>query len=159
VLPLRRIELRRDGSAADEPLADALSPAEVERAHALGRSIRVGFTHLYSGGTQRATQTLASMLAGMGRQVLEGVVVRAGLGARSAAGPAEAAEEIRRILREIPEGSYALAVVGGDVLARAALGLSGKAPGVFGPFEGFRVAEQKAGRLDLEPVRNEPGSG
>jgi broad specificity phosphatase PhoE len=180
MLPLRRLEIRRHAAKGTDLGGDCLSQEGIEQAHRLGRSIRVGYTHLYSSGAQRATQTLACMLAGMGRLVLNGVVVRPGLGSpregewrdtARAAGTSSLdtlltkneplvreesqrlAGELRAIIGELPEGSYALAI-GHSPLAECAIyGLTGKVHPPLKECEGFLVLELKGGRLDVEELR------
>lgn len=177
MLSLRRLEIRRHAAKGTDLAGDCLSPAGIEQAYQLGRSLRVGYTHLYSSGAQRATQTLACLLAGMGRRVLTGVVVRPGLGspreeewraAARAAGDARLehllaqneslvreesqrlAEELRAILGELPEGAYALAI-GHSPLAECGIyGLTGKIFPALRECEGFLVTEHKGGRLGVE---------
>ena len=153
MLPLRRLEIRRHAAKGTELSGDCLSREGIEQAYQLGRSLRVGYTHLYSSGAQRATQTLACILAGMGRTVMNGVVIRPGLGspredewreAARAAGSSrldellahnerlvrEEAErlagELRAILAELPEGSYALAIGHSPLSECGVYGLTGK---------------------------------
>jgi Histidine phosphatase superfamily (branch 1) len=177
VLPLRRFEIRRHAASGSDLGGDALSPEGVEQAHRLGRSLRVGYTHLFSSGAQRATQTLACILAGMGHRVLNGVVIRPDLGtpreadwraAVAAAGSSNLdallrqdevlvqgeaerlSSTLRSILAELPEGSYALAV-GQSPLAECAIyGLTGQLPPPLKECEGFLIAEHKGGRLGVE---------
>ncbi|MGH7897658.1 MAG: phosphoglycerate mutase family protein [Candidatus Binatia bacterium] len=180
MLPLRRLEIRRHAAKGTDIGGDCLSPEGIDQAHKLGRSVRVGYTHLYSSGAQRATQTLACMLAGMGRSVLNGVVVRPGLGspreaewretARAAAAPSleamlaknealvreesqRLADELRAIIAELPEGSYALAI-GHTPLAECAIyGLTGKIHAPLKECEGFLILQLKGGRLEVEELR------
>ena len=185
MLPLRRLEIRRHAAKGTELAGDSLSPEGIEQAHQLGRSIRVGYTHLFSSGAQRATQTLACILAGMGRHVLSGVTIRPGLasareeewrGAARTAGDTSIegllsqnetlireeadrlAAEARAILAELPEGSYALAI-GHSPLAECAIyGLTGK---LFRPLkacEGFVIVEHRGGRLEVEEIRGVAGA-
>jgi len=180
LLPLRRLEIRRDAGAGPDLAEDALNSEGVEQAHRLGRSLRVGYTHLFSSGAQRATQTLASMLAGMGRHVLTGVVVRPDLGtprerdwnaavaaARShhldalfsqdealVRGEAERlSSTLRSLLAGLPEGSYALAVGVSPLVECAIFGLIGKLPGPLKECDGFVIAEYKGGRLEVQETR------
>lgn len=180
MLPLRRLEIRRHAKKASEPGSDMLSAEGIEQAHALGRRLRIGYTHLYSSGAQRATQTLACLLAGMGRFVLQGVEVRAGLGSaresewREAARAAQSAElgalerqnealvreeserlaaEMRSLLAALPEGGYALAIGHSPLAECAVYGLTGKPPAPLAELEGFLVVEHKGGRLDVEELR------
>jgi broad specificity phosphatase PhoE len=180
MLPVRRLEIRRHAAKGTDLDGDSLSQEGVEDAHRLGRSIRVGYTHLFTSGAQRATQTLACILAGMGRSVLNGVEVRAGLqsprelewreAARRAGGSdlekirgvdealvREEAErlssELRQILAGLPEGGCALAI-GHSPLAECAIyGLTGKVHPPLGECEGFRIVEQRGGRLEIDELR------
>ena len=179
MLPLRRLEIRRHAAKGTELGGDSLSPQGIEQAHQLGRSLRVGYTHLFSSGAQRATQTLACMLAGMGRHVLNGVVIRPGLGSALEAEWREAARaagdtslgkllsqneslvrqeserlaaELRAILADLPEGAYGLAIGHSPLSECGIYGLTGKVQPPLKECEGFLIVELKGGRLDVERV-------
>jgi broad specificity phosphatase PhoE len=180
MLPLRRLEIRRHAAKGSELGGDCLSPEGIEQAHRLGRSLRIGYTHLFTSGAQRATQTLACMLAGMGRYVLNGVVVRPGLGSpreaewrdtARAAGSASLerllvqneslvreeserlADEVRSILAELPEGAYGLAIGHSPLTECGVYGLTGTLHPPLEECGGFLIVEVKGGRLDVESVR------
>lgn len=182
MLPRRRLEIRRHAKKGTELGGDSLSSEGIEQAHRLGRSIRVGYTHLYSSGAQRATQTLACILAGMGRFVPNGISVRPGLGSpresewREAARKANStrldvllatneslvreeaerlASELRTLLNELPEGSYGLAIGHSPLTECAIYGLTGKLYAPLNECEGFLLTEQKGGRLEVEEIRGE----
>jgi broad specificity phosphatase PhoE len=70
----KTIELRRHTEAD----GDTLTPDGVRAAVEIGRRLEGQFDVLVSSGAQRATQTLACFLAGMGRAVPGGVVVDTG---------------------------------------------------------------------------------
>lgn len=179
MLPLRRVELRRAAQAGTELAGDSLSAEGIERAHRLGRSIRVGYTHLYSCGTQRATQTLACVLAGMGRHVIHGVAVRPGLrparasewrdAVRAAGGTGFAAlleqapalvkaesqrlaAELHALLTELPEGSYALAITDTPAIECAAYGITGTLHETSPEGGGLIVVEEKGGRVRIDLI-------
>jgi broad specificity phosphatase PhoE len=180
MLPLRRLEIRRHAEKGTALGGDSLSAEGIEHAHRLGRSLRVGYTHLFSSGAQRATQTLACILAGMGRSVLGGVEVRPGLAsereaqwrdaARAAGGSSiemllaqdaplvreeseRLAAQARALLAELPEGSYALAIGHSPLTECAVYGLTGKLFAPLRPCEGFVIVEHKGGRLEIEETR------
>lgn len=69
----RSVELRRH--TANE--GDALTPEGIEAAVAIGRTLKGGYDLLVSSGAQRATQTLACFLAGLGARLDSGVTVDA----------------------------------------------------------------------------------
>ena len=73
------VELRRHTDAD----GDVLTPEGVRAALEIGSHLEGGYDVLVSTGAQRATQTLACFLAGLGERVPHGVVVEPGL--RSAA--------------------------------------------------------------------------
>jgi broad specificity phosphatase PhoE len=73
------VELRRHTDAD----GDMLTPEGVRAAVEIGSRLEGGYEVLVSTGAQRATQTLACFLAGLGQKVPHGVVVEPGL--RSAA--------------------------------------------------------------------------
>lgn len=68
------VELRRH-TAND---GDVLTPEGVAAAVEIGRGLTGPYDLVVSSGAQRATQTAASFLAGLGRPVTEGVIVDAG---------------------------------------------------------------------------------
>jgi broad specificity phosphatase PhoE len=176
MLPLRRLEIRRHAERAEDG-SDRLSPEGIERAYAVGRGIRVGYTHLYTSGAQRATQTIACMLAGMGRLVPHGVAVRPGLAspreaewkeAVRAAGTSSLADllkvaetlvkaeatrltaEIQSLLAELPEGAYALAIGHSPITECAAFGVTGKVVLPLGYCEGVLIIQQTTNRYNIE---------
>jgi hypothetical protein len=73
------VELRRHTDAD----GDMLTPESVRAAVEIGSRLEGGYEVLVTTGAQRATQTLACFLAGLGEKVPQGVVVEPGL--RSAA--------------------------------------------------------------------------
>ena len=72
---MKEVELRRH-TAND---GDVLTPEGVEAALAIGRRLHGGYDVAVSSGAQRATQTLACFLAGLGEQVPGGIIVEPGL--------------------------------------------------------------------------------
>jgi broad specificity phosphatase PhoE len=71
----RYVELRRH----TDNDGDVLTPDGVRAAVALGASLSHEYAVLVSSGAQRATQTAACILAGMGRPVPGGVIVEPGI--------------------------------------------------------------------------------
>ena len=67
----KHVELRRHTDAD----GDVLTPEGVRKATAIGARLEGGYDLLVSSGAQRATQTLACFLAGLGARVSGGVVV------------------------------------------------------------------------------------
>jgi phosphohistidine phosphatase SixA len=144
----REIELRRHADA-DE---DVLTAEGVTAALEIGARLQGRYHVAISTGAQRATQTLACFLAGLGQPVPAGVVVEPGLrsqiedrwrAAYQAAGsgalaalrdadPDLVAEDserlgaaLRRVLEGLPDGGRALVVGHSPTTEAAVLGLTG----------------------------------
>jgi broad specificity phosphatase PhoE len=142
------VELRRHTDAD----GDVLTLEGVRAAVAIGSRLEGSYEVLVSSGAQRATQTLACFLAGLGEKVRQGVVVepglrsgaeerwrsayeKAGTGALQAlreADPelvgedsARLAAGLRRILGGLPEGGRALVAGHSPTNEAAVLGLAG----------------------------------
>jgi broad specificity phosphatase PhoE len=145
----REIELRRH-TDADE---DILSAEGVGAALEIGARLRGGYHLAVSTGAQRATQTVACLLAALGQRVPGGVVVEPGLrsqvedrwraayekagsgelGALREADPELVAEDserlgaaLRRVLDALPDGGRALVVGHSPTNEAAVLGLTGE---------------------------------
>ena len=71
----KTVELRRH----TDNDGDALTPDGVRAAVDIGARLRGDYELLVSSGMQRATQTLACFLAGLGQRVAGGVIVEHGL--------------------------------------------------------------------------------
>jgi phosphohistidine phosphatase SixA len=145
----KHVELRRH----TDNEGDVLTSEGVRAAVEIGSRLAGGYDLLVSTGAQRATQTLACFLAGLGEKVPKGVVVEprlrssvedrwraayetAGSGALEAlreADPelveqdsAELAAALRRVLDAVPEGGRALVVGHSPTNEAAVLGLAGE---------------------------------
>jgi broad specificity phosphatase PhoE len=145
----REIELRRH-TDADE---DVLTAEGVAVALEIGARLRGGYDLAVSTGAQRATQTLACLLAALGQQVPGGVVVEPGLRSqvedrwraayqKAGSGALEALREadpdlvaddserlgaaLRGVLDSLPHGGRALIVGHSPTTEAAVLGLTGE---------------------------------
>jgi phosphohistidine phosphatase SixA len=143
------VELRRH----TDNEADVLTREGVKVALEIGARLAGGYDVLLSTGAQRATQTLACFLAGLGEKVLRGVVVESGLRSRvedrwraayekAGSGTLQALREadpelveedsaalaaaLRRILESLPDGGRALVVGHSPTNEAAVLGLAGE---------------------------------
>lgn len=131
---------------------DALTPEGITAALALGATVPGGYSVAVSSGAQRATQTIACLLAGRGEAVPEGVTVVDALrssvedqwrAAYAAAGAGDLAslrdvdpelvasdsavlaESLRTIFTMLPDGGRALAVGHSPTNEAAVYGLTG----------------------------------
>ena len=145
----KHLELRRHTDAD----GDVLTSDGVVAALAIGAGLAGGYELGVTSGAQRATQTLACFLAGLGEKLPGGVVVEPGLrssvedrwrGAyeKAGSGTLEALREadpelveqdsaalavaLRRVLDALPEGGRALAVGHSPTNEAAVFGLTGQ---------------------------------
>jgi broad specificity phosphatase PhoE len=145
----KTVELRRHTDAE----GDVLTPEGVLMAIEIGRALDGEYHLLISSGAQRATQTAACILAGMGRAVAGGVIVDTGFrssvedrwfeAARRAKGKdlesfravdADLVEKeaallgraLREVFESLPEGARALVVGHSPTIEAAVLGLTGQ---------------------------------
>ena len=155
-----------------------LTAEGVRAAVEIGRSLEGDYDLLISSGAQRATQTLASFLAGMGRAQPCGVTVNTGLRssveerwfavARQAKGKdLEAFREVdpelvekesallgrvlRGVFEALPEGGRGLIVGHSPTTEAAVLGLTGNVVPPVAKGAGVRVVEEN-GRFRVEPL-------
>ena len=169
----RTVDLMRHADAD----GDVLTPAGVRMALDIGRRLEGRYEVMVSSGAQRATQTLACLLAGMSRGVAGGVVVNSGFRssveerwfavARQAKGkdleafravdPELVEKEsallggvLRDLLESLPEGGLALVVGHSPTTEAAVLGLTGQIIQPIAKGGGVRVVEE-AGRYRIEP--------
>lgn len=161
---MRRVELRRH----TDNDGDVLTAEGVEAALRIGRDLGGGYLLVVSSGAQRATQSAACMLAGMGEAVAGGVVVEPGLRsqvedrwkaayAQTGEGTLAAfrsadpelvdeqattlAEGLRRVFDRLPDGGRALAVGHSPTNEAAVLGLTGQEIAPLGKGEGVLVSQ------------------
>ena len=164
----RSLEVRRHAPNS----GDALTPEGVLFAVDIGTRLQGPYEVAFSSGAQRATQTLACLLAGLGQVIPGGVVVEPGLrstmedrwltayrtagsaqlSALRAADPelfeddsARLAAALRRILDSLPEGMQALAVAHGATTEAAVFALTGKEVDPLQHGAGVRVTESSGG--------------
>jgi broad specificity phosphatase PhoE len=159
------VELRRHTDAD----GDVLTPEGVQAALEIGTRLEGGYEILVSTGAQRATQTLACFLAGLGQKVPQGVVIEPGLRSgvedrwraayeKAGSGTLEALREadpelvaedsaalaaaLRRVFDALPEGGRALVVGHSPTNEAAVLGLAGEIVEPISKGEGVLVVEQ-----------------
>jgi broad specificity phosphatase PhoE len=170
----RMVELRRHTDSD----GDVLTEEGVAAALRIGVGLAGGYRLGVSSGAQRATQTLACMLAGLGQPVPDGVIVEAGLrsereddwrhayqqagsgelAALRAADPELVAEDsarlgaaLGRVLERLGEGERALAVGHSPTNEAAVLGLTGEVVAPLAKGAGVLVVAD-GGRFRVEPL-------
>lgn len=170
----REVEVRRHTDDED----DLLSEEGVFQALEIGRKLRGNYEVFVSSGAQRATQTAACFLAGLGQSVPGGVVVNAGLrsdredrwkeayqeagsgelSAFQSVAPEFVEEEAERlssalseVLETLPEGGRALVVGHSPTNEAAVFGLTGEEVGPLSKGAGVLVIEED-GSFRVEPL-------
>jgi broad specificity phosphatase PhoE len=168
------VELRRHTDAD----GDVLTPDGVQAALEIGSRLTGAYDLLVSTGAQRATQTLACLLAGLGEKVPRGVVVEPGLRSdfeerwraayqKAGSGDLRALREadpelveedsavlaaaLRRVLDALPEGGRALVVGHSPMNEAAVLGLVGEIVEPISKGDGVLVVEED-GDLRVEKI-------
>lgn len=172
---VRRVELRRH----TDNDGDVLTPDGIRAALRVGFSLDADYDVIVSSGAQRATQSAACMLAGLGRAVPGGVVVDPGFRSdvedrwRSAyeaagAGDIESFRKVdpdlvdkesallgaalQRTFDALADGGRALVVGHSPMQEAAVYGLTGHAVEPLGKGEGILVVEEE-GRYRVERPR------
>jgi broad specificity phosphatase PhoE len=162
------VELRRH-TASD---GDTLTPGGVRTAVELGGRLSGGYDLLLSSGAQRATQTLACLLAGSGRREECGVTVDPGLrsdleerwyAAAAACGGGDLAAfrrvdaelvdlearrlgaVLRRVVDALPDGGRALIVGHSPMHEAAVYGLTGEIVAPISKGAGVLIVEEGGG--------------
>lgn len=164
----KELELRRH----TDNDGDVLTSEGVTAALEIGRSLRGEYEFLASSGAQRATQTAACFVAGLGQKVPGGVIVeerlrsdreeewraaysRAGAGNLKSlegadsdlvsADSADLADGLRRLFERLNDGERALAVGHSPTNEAAVLGLTGDYIDPLSKGEGVSVIEDRGG--------------
>ncbi len=170
----REVEVRRHTDDED----DQLSQEGVDQALEIGRKLRGGYEVVVSTGAQRATQTAACFLAGLGETVPRGVVVIGGLRSDREERWKEAYEEagsgelsafrsvapdfveeeaerlssaLREVLESLSDGGRALVVGHSPTSEAAVLGLTGEEVGPLSKGAGVLVVED-SGTFRVQPL-------
>jgi broad specificity phosphatase PhoE len=171
----RTVELRRH-TAND---GDVLTDDGVEAAMTIGRGMSGSYDVMVSSGRQRATQTIACLLAASGLQVARGIVVderfrseyedrwykayeQTGAGDLDSFKSADPelvemearsfGQALRSLFESLPDGGRALVVGHSPTQEVAVLGLTGEAPSPLGKGEGVAVVREDNGSFRVEDL-------
>ncbi len=164
----RHVELRRHTDSD----GDILTEIGVRAAVALGKALSGDYRVVVSSGAQRATQTAACVIAGLGQRVPDGVIVESGLRSTiedrwraayrtAGAGDLESlrtadpelvrvdsavlAAGLRRTFERLEDGEQALAIGHSPTNEAAVFGLTGVIVGPMGKGEGVVIVQTGAG--------------
>jgi phosphohistidine phosphatase SixA len=119
---LRTLELRRHANR--DPNVDRLSEQGRVQAQSVGATLTGGYAVVYVSSAERAAETAAWMLRGLGEQLPAHAVVP-GLAAEGNDGsPLAMAGVVSALLDAVPEGERGLAISHTPLIERAVLGLT-----------------------------------
>ena len=120
---MRTLELRRH--AQRDPAADRLSQQGRAQAQSVGATLTGGYSVVFVSPAERAAETVAWLLRGLGEQLPAHAVVP-GLAAKDNDGsPLAMAGVVAALLDAVPEGGRGLAISHTPLIERAVLGLGG----------------------------------
>jgi phosphohistidine phosphatase SixA len=143
---VRTLELRRH--AQRDPAADRLSQQGRAQAQSVGATLSGGYSVVFVSPAERAAETVAWFLRGLGEQLPAHAVVP-GLAAKDNDGsPLAMAGVVAALLDAVPEGERGLAISHTPLIERAVLGLNGAEIEPLAECEGVLLT--KAG--DEDPV-------
>jgi phosphohistidine phosphatase SixA len=119
---VRTLELRRH--AQRDPAADRLSQQGRVQAQSVGATLAGGYSVVFVSPAERAAETVAWLLRGLGEQLPAHAVVP-GLAAKDNDGsPLAMAGVVAALLDAVPEGERGLAISHTPLIERAVLGLN-----------------------------------
>jgi phosphohistidine phosphatase SixA len=147
---MRSLEIRRH--AKRDPQADRLSAEGRVEAEDLGRTLAGTYAVVFVSPAQRAAETAAWILRGMGQQLPAHDVVDGLAGRDPDDGQEAMARCVRELLARVPDGGRGLAVGHTPLIERAAEGLGGLRIEPLGECEGILVTEEQ-GRVGLTELR------
>jgi phosphohistidine phosphatase SixA len=119
---VRTLELRRH--AHRDPTADRLSEQGRAQAQSVGATLAGGYSVVFVSPAERAAETVAWLLRGLGEQLPAHAVVP-GLAAKDNDGtPLAMAGVVAALLDAVPDGERGLAISHTPLIERAVLGLT-----------------------------------
>ena len=150
---MRTLELRRH--ARRDPTADRLSHEGRAQAQSVGASLAGGYGIVFISPAQRAAETVAWMLRGLGEQLPTHAVVP-GLAAKDNDGsPLAMAGVVAALLDAVPDEGRGLAVSHTPLIERAVLGLTAREIQPLGECEGVLLRkEHDEAPVELEELRH-----
>jgi phosphohistidine phosphatase SixA len=149
---MRILELRRH--AHRDPTADRLSPQGRAHARSVGSSLPGGYAVVFISPAQRAAETVAWMLRGLGEQLPTHAVIP-GLAAKDNDGsPLAMAGVVTALIDAVPDGGRGLAVSHTPLIERAVLGITAREIEPLGECEGVLLRkEHDEAPVELEELR------
>src|SRR5512144_2337951 len=121
-LQVRTLELRRH--AHRDPTADRLSERGRAQAQSVGASLAGGYSVVFVSPAERAAETVAWLLRGLGEQLPPHAVVPGLAAVDSDGSPLAMAGVVAALLDAVPDGERGLAISHTPLIERAVLGLN-----------------------------------
>ncbi len=144
---MKTLEIRRH--AERDPDADRLSELGRARAQSVGTGLAGGYSVVFVSPAERAAETVAWMLRGLGEPLPAHAVIP-GLGGKDNDGsPHAMAGVLSALLDAVPEDGRGLAVSHTPLIERAVLGLLGCEIEPLGDCEGLTIAVTDEGIATL----------
>jgi phosphohistidine phosphatase SixA len=122
--PMRTLEVRRH--ARREPHADRLAPEGRAHAETIGRTLVGGYAVIFVSPAQRAAETVAWFLRGLGQQLPSHAVIPGLAGEGTDGSPLALAGVLAALVDAVPDGGRGLAISHTPLIERAVLGLAGR---------------------------------
>ena len=149
---MRTLEVRRH--AQRDPVEDRLSAAGRAQAEDVGRDLDAAYDVVFVSPAQRAAETVAWMLRGVGASLPPHAVIP-GLAAKDNDGsPLAMAGVLSALLDAVPEGGRGLAVSHTPLIERAVLGLAAAELEPLGECEGVVLTRAgDDGPVEVDEIR------
>jgi phosphohistidine phosphatase SixA len=152
---VRTLEVRRH--AKRDPAADRLSVAGRAQAEDVGRGLAVSFDVVFVSPAQRAAETVAWMLRGVGEQLPPHAVIPGLAGNDNDGSPLAMAGVLSALLDAVPEDGRGLAVSHTPLIERGVLGLLALEVDPLGECEGVVLSRRSDGApVEAEEIRLRP---
>jgi phosphohistidine phosphatase SixA len=146
---MRTLEVRRH--ARRDPDADRLSSQGRSQAEDLGRTLEGSYDVIFVSPAQRAAETVAWLLRGLGQQLPRHAVIPGLAGEGTDRSPLAMAGVLAALLDAVPEGGRGLAVGHTPLIERAVLGIIAEEIDPLAECEGVLLTKEH----DEAPIRVE----
>ena len=149
---MRTLEVRRH--ARRDPNADQLSPEGRVQAEEVGRTLIGGYAVVFVSPAQRAAETVAWLLRGLGAQLPPHGVIPGLGGEGTDRSPLAMAGVLAALLDAVPEGGRGFAVSHTPLIERAVLGMVAEEIAPLHECEGVLLTkEDDDGPIRVEEIR------
>lgn len=148
---MRTLEVRRH--AKRDPDADRLSPEGRLQAEDVGRTLAGGYAVVFVSPAQRAAETVAWFLRGLGEQLPAHGVIPGLAGEGTDRSPLAMAGVMTALLDAVPDGARGLAVGHTPLIEYAVLGISAREIDPLGECEGVLLSREDERSVKVEELR------